>query len=171
MYKPTRSQKLAAFFFTFVFMKTSNLILLGAGGVLLYMFLRRKAAAAQNLRFEPVDIIIDLPRTRQSLFTRLYYTLKINVINPEGANVNVRNVVLRVTSDGRTLGDLVSSKTFTIPARSNQVIGLDAAISIFGALGTIINFIKKRQPIPVNVTGQITSDLGILNVDYNTTVL
>jgi hypothetical protein len=152
-------------------MKTSNLILLGAGGVLLYMFLRRKAAAAQNLRFEPVDIIIDLPRTRQSLFTRLYYTLKINVINPEAANVNVRNVVLRVTSDGRTLGDLVSSKTFTIPARSNQVIGLDAAISIFGALGTIINFIKKRQPIPVNVTGQITSDLGILNVDYNTTVL
>lgn len=152
-------------------MKTSNLILLGAGGVLLYMFLRRKAAAAQNLRFEPVDIIIDLPRTRQSLFTRLYYTLKINVINPEAANVNVRNVVLRVTSDGRTLGDLVSNKTFTIPARSNQVIGLDAAISIFGALGTIINFIKKRQPIPVNVTGQITSDLGILNVDYNTTVL
>lgn len=152
-------------------MKTSNLILLGAGGVLLYMFLRRKATAAQNLRFEPVDIIIDLPRTRQSLFTRLYYTLKINVINPETANVNVRNVVLRVTSDGRTLGDLVSSKTFTIPARSNQVIGLDAAISIFGALGTIINFIKKRQPIPVNVTGQITSDLGILNVDYNTTVL
>jgi|APFre7841882793_1041355.scaffolds.fasta_scaffold06100_4 hypothetical protein len=152
-------------------MKTSNLILLGAGGVLLYMFLRRKAAAAQNLRFEPVDIIIDLPRTRQSLFTRLYYTLKINVINPEAANVNVRNVVLRVTSDGRTLGDLVSNKTFSIPARSNQVIGLDAAISIFGALGTIINFIKKRQPIPVNVTGQITSDLGILNVDYNTTVL
>ena len=152
-------------------MKTSNLLLLGAGGVLLYMFLRRKAAAAQNLRFEPVDIIIDLPRTRQSLFTRLYYTLKINVINPEAANVNVRNVVLRVTSDGRTLGDLVSSKTFTIPARSNQVIGLEAAISIFGALGTIINFIKKRQPIPVNVTGQITSDLGILNVDYNTTVL
>jgi hypothetical protein len=152
-------------------MKTSNILLLGAGGVLLYMFLRRKAAAAQNLRFEPVDIIIDLPRTRQSLFTRLYYTLKINVINPEAANVNVRNVVLRVTSDGRTLGDLVSNKTFSIPARSNQVIGLDAAVSIFGALGTIINFIKKRQPIPVNVTGQITSDLGILNVDYNTTVL
>jgi hypothetical protein len=152
-------------------MKTSNILLLGAGGVLLYMFLRRKAAAAQNLRFEPVDIIIDLPRTRQSLFTRLYYTLKINVINPEAANVNVRNVVLRVTSDGRTLGDLVSNKTFSIPARSNQVIGLDAAISIFGALGTIINFIKKRQAIPVNVTGQITSDLGILNVDYNTTVL
>lgn len=152
-------------------MKTTNLLLLGAGGVLLYMFLRRKAAAAQNLRFEPVDIIIDLPRTRQSLFTRLYYTLKINVINPEAANVNVRNVILRVTSDGRTLGDLVSNKTFLIPARSNQVIGLEAAISIFGALGTIINFIKKRQPIPVNVTGQITSDLGILNVDYNTTVL
>jgi hypothetical protein len=152
-------------------MKTSNILLLGAGGVLLYIFLRRKAAAAQNLRFEPVDIIIDLPRTRQSLFTRLYYTLKINVINPEAANVNVRNVVLRVTSDGRTLGDLVSNKTFSIPARSNQVIGLDAAVSIFGALGTIINFIKKRQPIPVNVTGQITSDLGILNVDYNTTVL
>jgi hypothetical protein len=152
-------------------MKTTNLLLLGAGGVLLYMFLRRKAAAAQNLRFEPVDIIIDLPRTRQSFFTRLYYTLKINVINPEEANVNVRNVVLRVNSNGRALGDLVSNKTFSIPARSNQVIGLDAAISVFGALSTIINFVKNRQPIPVNVTGQITSDLGILDVNYNTTVL
>jgi LDH2 family malate/lactate/ureidoglycolate dehydrogenase len=69
------------------------------------------------------------------------------------------------------LGDLVSNKNFSIPARSNQIIGLDAAVSVFGALGTIINFVKKRQPIPVNVTGQITSDLGILDVNYNTTVL
>lgn len=152
-------------------MKTTNLLLLGAGGVLLYMYLRRKATAAQNLRFEPVDIIIDLPRTRQSLFTRLYYTLKINVINPETAPVNVRNVVLRVNSDGRPLGDLVSNKNFSIGGRSNQIIGLDAAISVFGALGTIINFVKKREPIPVNVTGQITSDLGVLDVNYNTTVL
>jgi hypothetical protein len=158
-------------FFYLCSMKTTNLLLLGAGGVLLYMFLRRKATAAQNLRFEPVDIIIDLPRTRQSFFTRLYYTLKINVINSEQANVNVRNVVLRVNSNGRALGDLVSNKTFSIPARSNQVIGLDAAVSVFGALSTIINFVKNRQPIPVNVTGQITSDLGILDVNYNTTVL
>jgi len=152
-------------------MKTTNLLLLGAGGVLLYMFLRRKATAAQNLRFEPVDIIIDLPRTRQSFFTRLYYTLKLNVINPEQANVNIRNVVLQVNSDGRPLGDLVSNKTFTIAARSNQVIALQAAVSVFGALGTIVKFVKERKPIPVNVTGQITSDLGILNVNYNTTVL
>lgn len=164
-------RKSFAAFFYLCCMKATNLILFGAGGVLLYMFLRRKKSAAQNLRFEPVDIIIDLPRTRQSFFTRLYYTLKINVINPEAANVNVRNVILKVNSDGRPLGDLVSNKNFSIPARSNQIIGLDAAISVFGALGTIINFVKKRQPIPVNVTGQITSDLGILDVNYNTTVL
>jgi hypothetical protein len=80
-------------------------------------------------------------------------------------------VILKVNSDGRALGDLVSNKTFSIPARSNQIIGLDAAVSVFGALGTIIKFVKERKPIPVNVTGQITSDLGILNVDYSTTVL
>ena len=152
-------------------MKATNLLLFGAGGYLLYMFLRRKATAAKNLRFEPVDIKIDLQRTKRSLFTRLYYTLKINVINPEDGRVNVRNVVLRVNSEGRILGDLVSTKNFSIAPKSTQVIGLDAAISIFGALGTIVNFIKNKQPIPVNVTGQITSDLGILNVDYNTTVL
>lgn len=152
-------------------MKTTNLLLLGAGGVLLYMYFKRKAAAAQNLRFEPVDIIIDLPRTRQSLFTRLYYTVKLNIINPERANVNVRNVVLKVNSDGRILGDLVSNKTFTVPSQGSQVIALDAAVSIFGALSTIINFIKNRQPIPVNVTGQITSDLGTLDINYNTNIL
>lgn len=159
--------------YKFVTMKTGTgtILLIGAGGLAVWYFLKGKARAAQNLRFEPVDFKIDLNRTRQSLFTRLYYTVKINIINPERFPVNVRLVNLQVNAAGAKLGDLTSSKPFIIAPASNQIVPIDAAISIFGALGTVINFIKNRKPIPVNITGYVDSDLGRLDIEYNTEVL
>jgi len=148
-----------------------TLLLIGAGGAVLYYFFKGKARAAQNLRFEPVDFKIDLDRTRQSLFTRLYYTVKINIVNPERFAVNVRLVNLKVTSKGAPLGDLTTAKPFTVAGRSNQVVPISAAVSVFGILGQVVNFIRNRQEIPINISGYVESDLGRLDVNYDTTVL
>jgi hypothetical protein len=150
-------------------MKKSNLLLpiVLIGGALAYLFIRNKKAAGENLRFEPVDIQIDTPRSRASLFTRLYYKVKINLINNEQAAVNVRNVLLNATANGGPLGTLTSSQPFSVPAKGNQVVELQTSFNIFGAALIIKNILINRQPLTVNITGYVDTDLGRVNITFN----
>ena len=150
-------------------MKRSNLLFpLGLVGLAAaYLYFRNKKAAGENLRFEPVDIAIDTPRSRASLFTRLYYKVKINLINDEQAAVNVRSVLLNATANGGPLGTLTSTQAFSVPAKSNQVVELQTSFSVFGAASIIVNIIRNRQPLTVNITGYVDTDLGRVNITFN----
>ena len=154
-------------------MKRNNtplVLLVLAGAAAAFYFFRNKKAAGENLRFEPVDIAIDSARSRQSLWTRLYYKVKINLINPEQANVNVNNVLLNATTNGRPLGTLTSSQKFSVPAQGNQIIQLDTSISTLGAASTIINVIRNRQPLTINIVGYVDTDLGRVTINFNKVV-
>jgi hypothetical protein len=150
-------------------MKNSKLLLplLLVGGYAAYIFLRNKKAAGENLRFEPVDIQIDSERSRRTLWTRLYYKFKIKLVNPEQAAVNVRNVMLNATANGGPLGTLTSTQPFSVPAKGNQIIQLDTSFSIFGAASIIINIVRNRQPLTVNITGYVDTDLGRVNIQFS----
>ena len=153
-------------------MKKTNLLLpLGLlGAAAAYLYFRNKKAAGENLKFEPVDIAIDSERSRASLWTRLYYNVKINLINAEPANVNVKNVSLNATANGRPLGTLTSSQPFNVPAKGNQIIALQTSISTLGAAATIINIIRNREPLNVNVNGYIDTDLGRVLINFDKAV-
>lgn len=151
-------------------MKRNNtpIILLGlAAAAAAFVFFRNKKAAGENLRFEPVDIAIDSARSRQSLWTRLYYKVKLNLINSEGAPVNVRSIVLNATTNGRPFGTLQSTQNFSVPARGAQVVQLDTSISTLGAAATIINILRSQQPLTINVTGYVDTDLGRVTINFN----
>jgi len=146
-------------------------VLLGlAGAAAAFLYFRNKKAAGENLRFEPVDIAIDSARSRSALWTRLYYTVKINLINSEPANVNVKGVVLNATANGRPLGTLTSAQAFQVPAKSNQVVALQTSISTLGAAATIIDILRNRQPLTVNVVGYVDTDLGRVTIEFSKAV-
>ena len=153
-------------------MKKTNLLLpLGLiGAAAAYLYFRNKKAAGENLRFEPVDIAIDSARSRASLWTRLYYKVKINLINTEPARVNVKNVMLNATTNGRPFGTLVSSQNFTVPAQGSQIIQLETSISTLGAAATIINILRNQQPLTINVVGYVDTDLGRVTIEFNKVV-
>ncbi len=140
------------------------LILVGGAGA--FMYLRNKKRAGESLKFEPVDIGIDSKRTRQSFFTKLFYTVKLNLINTEAANVNVRNIQLNASVNGKPLGSLTSKDSFVVPKRGNQIVALDASISTIGAGSIILNYIKNKTPLKVTIQGAIDTDLGRVNVNY-----
>lgn len=152
--------------------KINPLIIFGglAAAAAVFLAARNKARAAQNLRFEPVDIAIDSEKTKRALGLRLYYRVKIRLINDEPAAIQVNRVNLTAQTNGRALGNLVSAQGFTVPANGSQVVQLDTSIASFGLVSTILDFIRNRQPVPINVAGFIDTDLGRVTVNYNTTL-
>jgi len=141
---------------------------LAAAGAALYLYLRNKAAAGQNLRVEPLDALINTARTRESLFTRLYYTVKLRLVNDEPAAVVVRGLNLSATANGRPFGNLVSADAFTVPAKSAQTVSLNASVSTFGALGAILDILRGGRSVSVSIVGYVDTDLGRVNVEYQT---
>lgn len=133
-------------------------------------FLRRKAAAGQNLQVDPVDIAIDSEATRASGFLRVYYTVKLKLINNERASVNVRSVSLSLSSQGTQLGTLTRSSSFVVPAMSEQIVSFNASIPTLGILSIIRNIIQNGINIPVNVSGFIDTDLGRISVNFTKTI-
>lgn len=143
-------------------------VLLGlAGAAALFIYIRNKKAAGQNLRFEPVDIGIDSARSRTSLWTRLYYKVKINLINAEPARVAVKNVMLNATANGRPFGTMVSSQRFEVPANGSQIVQLETSISTIGAAATILEILRSQKPLLISIVGYVETDLGRVEINFS----
>jgi hypothetical protein len=142
------------------------IIALTAAAYGVIFWLRRKAQAGSNLRYEPVDIAIDLERIQQSLFTRIYYKVKLNLINDESVSVNVKSINLNVRIGDKPFGTIVKTDSFSVPARSNQVITLTTSFSSLSAIALIKDIITEGFNDPIIVNGYIQTDLGRLVVDF-----
>lgn len=147
--------------------QTAVIVLGLLGGAAAFVYFRNKKAAGENLRFEPVDIAINSAKSRAALFTRLYYTVKIRLINDERAAVQVSAVNLQASAQGKNIGNLTSSERFLVPAQNNQVVALETSINTFGAASTVVDLIRNREPLNVLITGYIDTDLGRVIVNYN----
>lgn len=147
------------------------LILLLASGAGVFFWLRRKAAAGANLRYEPIDIAIDSSRSAASLFSRIYYNIKLRLINNERANVNIRAINLQVflkvaNLQERKLGDVINNNAFQVPAQGSQEIKLDTSISTGAVLQILKDALIEGLQFSIKITGYIDTDLGRVNVNF-----
>ena len=137
------------------------------GGLFIINYFKRKAAAGENLRFELLKITIDSVKTKQSLYFKVFYDITLNVINPENAAVNVKNINLDVIANGKNLGNLSQTLNLSIPQQSNKQIMLKASFQTLGALQLVKDIILEGINVNVNVNGYIDTDLGRVDVDFN----
>lgn len=137
------------------------LTLLG-GGYLIY-WLRRKASAGANLQYIPLDIAID---SRKSGLFRIYYSLKLRLINNESANVNIRAINLKAFIDNKFIGDILSNASFNVPAKGTQDIKLDTSISTGSVARLVFDALTEGINFSMNVNGYIDTDLGRVNVNF-----
>jgi hypothetical protein len=135
-----------------------------------FFFLRRKAAAGQNLIIDPVDVAIDSAATKAAGYLRVYYRIKLKLINNEAASVVVRNVSLNISSGTTQLGTLTRSEQFTVPRMSEQVITFNASLPTIGIISIIREIIQNGINIPVTVSGFIMTDLGRIDVNFTKTI-
>jgi hypothetical protein len=140
-------------------------LLLGTG-FYIFRWLRNKQDAGANLRYEPVDIAIDTPRSLAANFFQIYYKIKIRLINDGRASVVVRDIDLVARAGNSVISNITTSQDFSVAANSSKVIELNASISTLGIVNTLINFIEDGINVPITVTGEILTDLGTLNISF-----
>ena len=141
-------------------------ITLAAAAYGIIFWLRKKASAGSNLKYEPVDVAIDLQKIKSSLFTRIYYKVKLNLINNESVDVNIKSVNLNVSIGNRPFGSIVKNEMFTVPRRSNQIVALETSFSSFSAIALIKDIIVNGFKDPIIVNGYIETDLGRVNINF-----
>ena len=139
------------------------LILTALGGAYLVFYLRRKAAAGANLQFIPLDIAID---SRRSGLFRIYYSVKLRLINNENANVNIRGINLKAFIDNKFVGDIVNNASFNVPAKGTTDIKLDTSISTGSVARLIFQAITDGINFSMNISGFVDTDLGRVNVNF-----
>lgn len=140
--------------------------LLIGGGLYLFTWLRNKADAGQNLQYEPVDIAIDSARSSAAMWTRIFYTVKLRLVNNGRASVNVRDIDLSARVGNSPVGTITSSTAFSVPANSSKVIQLTASISTTGIVNVLYNIIEDGINIQMNIEGTILTDLGFVEVQF-----
>jgi hypothetical protein len=139
------------------------LILTVLGGAYLVFYLRRKAQAGANLQFVPLDIAID---SRRSGLFRIYYSIKLRLINNETANVNIKGINLKAFIDDKFIGDIVNTAAFSVAAKGTTDIKLDTSISTGSIARLIFNAITDGINFNMTVSGFVDTDLGRVNVNF-----
>jgi len=129
-------------------------------------WLRKKAAAGENLKYEPVDVAIDLARTKQSFFTKVFYTVRLRLLNDESVSVNVKQVNLDVYYGDTKLGSINNNTPFSVAARSQKEIKLETSISSLSAISVIKEVVLEGFTNPLIVQGSINTDLGKVDVKF-----
>jgi LEA14-like dessication related protein len=142
------------------------IITLAAAAYGVIYWLRKKAAAGKNLRYEIADIAIDIPKILESNFARIYFNTKLRLINDESVSVNIKSINLNVFVGDRPFGPIVKNDSFSVPAKSNQIISLDTSFSSLSAIALIKDIIFEGLQDPIIVNGYIQTDLGRVNIEF-----
>lgn len=144
-----------------------NILFLGGAAAALLYFLRQKRAAGENLRVEPVDIAIDSARSSSSFWTRIYYNVKLKLINTESASVNVSGINLNVLVNNTPFGSINNTTGFIVNAGSERVVNLEASFSSLGVIQAIRDLIADGLKFNVVVSGYVDTDLGRIAVNFS----
>jgi len=139
--------------------------LLGAT-YLVVNYLRRKSAAGKNLKFDLYEIKIDTQKTMMSFFTKIFYDIKLNVVNDENAAVNVKNIFFNIRINNINLGEIKSNINFIVPTQSEKQITIKANFRTLGALALVKDIVLNGITVVVNIDGYVDTDLGRVNINF-----
>jgi len=137
-------------------------ILLGAGAAgLLYKFLLKKKAALENIGVTRIDVAIDLDKTQDVGYAKLFYKIKLELFNSSEVAVDIRSIEAKIFLNGMQIGILESNLKTVINAKSKNTINISASVNTGQAIASIIDIIAEEKAT-IKVIGSLGTDLGII---------
>ena len=132
-----------------------------------YYFLMGKKQAVENLEIKPIDIAINSQKTN---LLKLVFNLKLKLTNPGNFSVKVNNIDVDVLVNNRAISDFQKLLPVTIAPKQTEIVVLEITVQNLAVIETILNILADQQNITAGVKGVVSTDLGIVNIDYVKTI-
>jgi LEA14-like dessication related protein len=128
-----------------------------------YYFLMGKKQAVENLEIKPIDIAINSQKTN---LLKLVFNLKLKLTNPGNFSVKVNNIDVDVLVNNRVISDFQKLLPVTIAPKQTETVILEITVQNLAVIETVLNILADQQNITAGVKGVVSTDLGIVNIDY-----
>jgi LEA14-like dessication related protein len=132
-----------------------------------YYFLMGKKQAVENLEIKPIDIAINSQKTN---LLKLVFNLKLKLTNPGNFSVKVNNIDVDVLVNNRVISDFQKLLPVTIGPKQTETVILEITVQNLAVIETVLNILADQQNITAGVKGVVSTDLGIVNIDYVKTI-
>jgi len=151
-------------------MKNKILLLTAAAGAAIY-FLMGKKRALENLDIKPIDVAINTAKSRQFLFSQLFYNIKLKITNSESLAARIQNIDIDVYINNKKASEINSNTPVIIPARTEgKIITIEGVVMSANIITLILEFLAEQQPINIKAIGTVTTDLGTIEINYSKNV-
>jgi LEA14-like dessication related protein len=127
-------------------------------------FLKGKKQALEDIKFSPKDIAIN--KSKSNLY-QLVYNFKVLIKNDNKLPVNITSIDLDIAVNNKLVSNFKTTETINIPGEASKLITLQISINNFAVVDVILATIANQSSINIKITGDVVTDLGVLNVNYS----
>jgi LEA14-like dessication related protein len=151
-------------------MKNKILLLAAAAGAA-YYFLIGKKRALESLEIKPIDVAINTAKSKQFFYSQLFYNLKLKITNSESLAAKIQNIDIDIYINNKKASEINSNTPIVIPARTEgKIVSIEGVVMAANLITLILEFIADRQPINIKAIGNVTTDLGTIEINYSKNV-
>jgi LEA14-like dessication related protein len=127
-------------------------------------FLKGKKQALEDIKFSPKDIAIN---SSKSNLMQLVYNFKVLIKNDNKLPVNITGIDLDIAVNNKLVSNFQTTQTINIPGEASKLITFQISINNLAAIDVILATIANQSGINIKITGDVVTDLGVLNVNYS----
>jgi LEA14-like dessication related protein len=127
-------------------------------------FLKGKKQALEDIKFSPKDIAIN---SNKSNLIQLVYNFKVLIKNDNKLPVNITSIDLDIAVNNKLVSNFQTTQTINIPGEASKLITFQISINNLAAIDVILATIANQSNINIKITGDVVTDLGVLNVNYS----
>lgn len=139
-------------------------VLGAAGAGLLYTFLNRKKAALENIVVKNIDVAIDLNKTQNAGYLKLFYNLKLMLQNTAKASVQIKSIEATFSLNGIEFADINQIINLSINPQSSKEIVLNPSVNTGNVIASILDIISEGKAT-ISVKGSLMTDLGLIQFE------
>ena len=143
------------------------LIALGVGA---WMYFRQGKEFIAQYKIKFIDALFNYAKTRDSLFTKIHFSIRVEVDNPTDFAGTMQSAKLKLSYKDKVLGTVEKREPVTIAKNAKTKVEIPVTVptlSLIGNIATLISAITSGKNIVFNIKGDLIFTIGTVTVNEN----